>query len=335
MKDFLDLAALGPERTRELVARARQFEHTPHPDALAGKVVALLFMNPSLRTLASMQSGIARLGGSSFVITPGQGTWAFETRPGVVMDGDRAEHVREAIPVLARYADAVGIRAFADGVDLDADVAETTFRALTDPCPKPVINLESAMNHPCQALADFKTLDDLEVPADGRFVLTWAWHPRALPLAVPSATVQMAALRGMDVTVVRPDGFDLPDAVMARARSVAEQTGGRIDVTDDRRAALDGAHVVYAKSWGSTVRYGDTATDKQLRDTLRDWCVAESWFADTRDAHFMHCLPVRRNVVVADEVLDGPRSVVLRQAENRMWGQMAVLDRLLNEDETR
>jgi len=248
-----------------------------------------------------------------------------------VMDGAAAEHVREAIPVLAGYADALGIRAFAGGQDLAADLADAEFRAMAAVCPVPLINLESAIDHPCQALGDWKTLDELGVPAaGGRFVLSWAWHPKALPLAVPAAVAHMAALRGMELTVLSPEGFELPPEVMERARRAAALAGGTVRETADRREALAGARVLYAKSWGSPRHYGDPAAEAELRAGLRDWCVDETWFAAAeRTCRFMHCLPVRRGVVVRDEVLDGPRSVVVRQAHNRMWAQMAVLHRLL------
>ena len=331
MKRLLSLAELEPAGVAELVALARRLEERPEPRALDGKVLGLLFFNPSLRTLASFQAGMARLGGSSFVISPGAGSWGLETRSGVIMDGAAAEHVREAIPVLAGYADALGIRSFAGGQDLAADVADAAFHAMAEVCPVPLVNLESAIDHPCQALGDWKTLDELGVPAaGGRFVLSWAWHPKALPLAVPAATVHMAALRGMAVTVLRPEGFALPVEVMERARRAAAASGGTVRETADRREALAGAQVLYAKSWGSPRHYGDAAAEASLRAGLRDWCVDEEWFAAADPAcRFMHCLPVRRNVVVRDEVLDGPRSVVVRQAHNRMWVQMAVLHRLL------
>ncbi|HYX24066.1 MAG TPA: N-acetylornithine carbamoyltransferase [Thermoanaerobaculia bacterium] len=331
MKDFLDLAALGPEEIKDLLALAAHLERSPEPKALSGKILALLFFNPSLRTLASFQAGMARLGGSTFVISPGQGTWILETRDGVVMDGAAAEHVREAIPVLTSYADALGIRSFAGGADLAADLADSTFMSMADVCPVPLINLESAVDHPCQALGDWKTMDDLRLPArGGRFVLSWAWHPKPLPLAVPAAAVHMAALRGMDVTVLRPEGFGLPEPILARARRAAEISGGSLRETADRREALEGAHVIYAKSWTSPVHYGNPEAEADFRAGLRDWCVGEDWFATTApDCRFMHCLPVRRNVVVKDSVLDGPRSVVVHEARNRMWAQMAVLYRLL------
>lgn len=330
MKHFLDLADLSREEILGLLALARRLQDRPEPAALAGRVLGLLFMNPSLRTLASMQSGMARLGGQSFVIMPGSGTWRLETRVGSVMDGPAAEHIREGIPALAAYCDALAVRCFPEGLDLAADLAEPIFTSIRQLCDKPLINLESAMNHPCQALADWKTLDDLAVPRHGRFVLSWANHPRALPLAVPAAVVHMAAARGMQVTVLRPEGFALPPSIMARARAAAAQSGGSVTETDDRRAAMTGAQVLYAKEWGSTAYYGDAGVDATLRAGLGGWTVRESWFADADpQCRFMHCLPARRNVAVADEVLDGPRSVVIREAANRMAVQMAVLHRML------
>ena len=327
---FVDLADFAREEVIELLALATRLQQHPEPRALAGRILGLLFLNPSLRTLASFQAAMARLGGSSFVITPGQGSWALETRNGVVMDGAAAEHAREGLPVLAAYCDALGIRAFADGRDLAADLADANFAALAALVDKPVINLESAINHPCQALADWKTLDDLAVAPHAKFVLAWVTHPRALPLAVPAAITHMAALRGHEVVVLRPPGFALPDAVLARARAAAARSGGSVVETEDRAAALAGATVLYAKEWGATEQYGDAARDAQLRAPLGGWQVRESWFAAAeRGCHFMHCLPVRRNVAVADEVLDGPRSQVLRAAHNRLVTQMAVLHRLL------
>jgi len=331
MKRFIDLAESTPAEVAELIQLAGRLDRNPEPDALTGKVLGMLFFNPSLRTVASFQAAMGRLGGSSFVITPGTGTWKLESRNGIVMDGEAAEHIREAVPVLAGYADAIGIRAFAGGIDLEADLEERKFMEMAGLCPAPLINLESAVNHPCQALADWKTMDDLEVPArGGRFVLSWANHPNPLPLAVPSAAVHMAAMRGMEVTVLRPDGYALPEAVMQRAQAAAEATGGSVRETENREEALDGAHVVYAKSWASTRYYGRPADDRALRGKLEDWMVRESWFANAaREAVFMHCLPARRNVVVADEILDGPRSRVLPQARNRMTVQMAILHHLL------
>lgn len=331
MKEFHDLADLSGEEIQDLLTLASRLQTNPEPRALAGKVLALLFMSPSLRTLASFQAAMVRLGGGSFVISPNMSIHGLETRPGIVMDGVAAEHIREAVPVIASYADAIGIRAFAERRKLEDDLADLEYNEMRRLCQVPLINMESAINHPCQSLADWKTMDDLGVARQGgKFVLSWAYHPRALPLAVPAATVHMAAARGMQVTVLRPEGFELPDAIMQKARQAAEASGGSINETDDRAAAVAGAHVIYAKSWSSTRHYGDRIEDQDLRNDLDHWRVDDSWF-DTADTscHFMHCLPVRRGVVVTDEVLDGPRSVVIQEAQNRMYAQMAVLHRIM------
>jgi N-acetylornithine carbamoyltransferase len=331
MKVFNDLADFTIPDVEALLALARRLQDKPEPRALEGKVLALLFLSPSLRTLSSFQAAMARLGGGSFVISPDMSIHGLENRSGIVMDGVAAEHLREAIPVISSYGDALGIRAFANRVSLADDLADKEFLAMRELVKVPLINMESAIQHPCQSLADWKTLDEIKVPRKGgRFVLSWSWHPKALPLAVPSATLHMAAMRGMDVTVVRPEGFALPPEVMGKAEKAAAMSGGSVRETSDRAEAYKGAHVIYAKEWSSTRHYGDRVADQKLRETLQDWIVDESTFA-TADpgARFMHCLPVRRGVAVTDRVLDGPRSVVIHEAQNRMWGQMAVLYQML------
>jgi N-acetylornithine carbamoyltransferase len=331
MKSFRDLADLEPRQLEELLDLARRLERQPEPRALEGKVLALLFLSPSLRTMTSFQAAMVRLGGGSFLASPELGIHPLETRHAVVMDGDTVEHVKEAIPVISSYGDALGIRAFAPKKSLEDDVHDRDFDALASLSTVPVINMESAIRHPCQSLADWKTMDDLSMPRNGgKFVLSWANHPKALPLAVPAATAQMAAMRGMEMVVLRPEGFELPEAVIERARRAAASSGGSVRETTDRADALEGAHAIYAKSWSSTKHYGDSEADRELRRSLSGWCVDESWFETTAsDCRFMHCLPVRRNVVVADSVLDGPRSIVLKQARNRLFGQMAVLHAIL------
>ncbi len=331
MKAFNDLADFSNDEIHALLQLANRLDEHPEPTALRGKVLSLLFLSPSLRTLASFQAGMTRLGGGSFVISPDMSIHGLETRPGIVMDGAAAEHIREAVPVIASYGDAMGIRAFAERKNLESDMAETEFSALTDLIDTPYINMESAMNHPCQNLADWKTLDDLGVPANGgKFVLSWAYHPKALPLAVPASTLYTVAKRGMDVTVLRPDGFALPEPIMNKARLAAEASGGSVQETDDRTEAMQDAHIIYAKSWSSTAAYGDKLGDLELRKNLEHWCIDEPWFDNARvDCRFMHCLPVRRGVVVSEPVLDGPRSVVIHEARNRMLAQMAVLYQML------
>jgi N-acetylornithine carbamoyltransferase len=332
MNCFNDLADFSAAEIEELITLARRLDEKPEPRALEGKVLSLLFLSPSLRTLASFQAAMVRLGGGTFVISPNMSIHGLESRSGIVMDGAAAEHIREAVPVIASYGDAMGVRAFAKRENLDDDLSDREFRELVSLVDTPYINMESAINHPCQSLADWKTLNDLGIPANnGKFVLSWTWHPRPLPLAVPVSTVHMAAMRGMDITVLRPDGFELPEATMDKARQAAATSGGSVMETSDRTDAMQGAQVIYVNSWASTRHYGNKRAEDELKHELRDWCVDEPWFDNaTSDCRFMHCLPARRGVVVTDRVLDGPRSVVIAEARNRMLVQMAVLHRMLS-----
>lgn len=330
MRSFLDLDDLDDERLAAVLGRAKVYAAGGGGRPLAGRVVGLVFLNPSLRTLASMQAGVAQLGGSTLVITPGVSSWQLEMRDGVVMDGEAAEHVREAIPVLGSYCDLLAVRCFARGVNLEEDISDWVIRKMAALSPVPFVNLESAAAHPCQALADWKTLDDLAIPRNGKFVLSWVYHPRPLPFAVPASALAMAARRGMRVTVLRPRGYALPEPLMARARALAAASGGSVEESEDRAAAMAGAHVIYAKSWACPAAYGRPEEERERRRGLISWCVGEEWFAGAApEAKFMHCLPVRRNVKVTDEVLDGPRSAVLEQAANRLHVQKALLVEML------
>lgn len=331
MRRFNDLADFSNEEIKDLIALANRLDKNPEPRALEGKVLSLLFLSPSLRTLSSFQAAMIKLGGGAFVISPEMSIHGLESRYGIVMDGAAAEHVREAIPVIASYGDAMGVRAFAQRNNLAHDLAETDFKNLTSLIDKPWINMESANDHPCQSLADWKTLDDLGIPENAKFVLSWGYHPRALPLAVSAATIHMAAKRGMNVVHLRPPGFELPPQIMDKARKAAAASGGSVTETTDRREAMEGAHVIYTKSYSSTKYYGDKLGDQALREQLvGTWCVDEPWFANARpDCRFMHCLPVRRGVEVSDRILDGARSVVIQEARNRLYAQMAVLYRMM------
>lgn len=297
-------------------------------DAARGKALGLLFFNPSLRTRTSMEVAAAHLGAFPTVLTPGQGTWNLEWRDGVRMDADRAEHVREAVGVLARYVDALGVRTFASLTDRDADLADAAFRAVVAASDVPVINLESARWHPCQALADAAALREHfgGETAGRKFVLTWAPHPSPLPHAVPNSALLMAARSGMEVVVARPDGFALDADVMALARETAARHGGSVAETDDQREAVAGAHAVYAKAWAGGPVYDDRTAEAARRTALADWRVTEQTLAATDDGVFMHCLPVRREVVVDGAVLDGDRALHLLQAEYRLHAQKAVLE---------
>ena len=332
MKNFCDLADISPENIEILLSKARDLEQHGSTKELQGKVLALLFLNPSLRTLTSLQATMIRLGGGTFVVSPEMSIYGLETRSGIVMDGTAAEHIREAVPVIASYADAIGIRAIAQRTNLSDDLKDEYFEELRSLCDIPVINLESSIRHPCQSLADWKTLEDFSVPGKGgKLVFSWIYHPEALPLAILGDTIHMAASRGMDVTVLRPDGFDVPEELMQRAKLAGSKLGANVLETDNRNIAMEGAHVVYAGSWSSTRFYGDSIQDQKIRREHDGWCLEESWFDGTvsDSCYFMHALPVRRGVEVEDQILDGPRSIVVPQARNRMFAQMSVLANLL------
>lgn len=332
MNHLTDWTDLPPSVWEACLERALWHRHNrTWTDAAHGKALGLLFFNPSLRTRTSMELAAAHLGAMSTVLTPGQGTWNLEWQDRV-MDGDRAEHVREAIGVLSRYVDALGVRTFAGLVDRDEDEADVAFRSIVEAASVPVVNLESARWHPCQALGDAATIRDvLDGEAKGRrFVLQWAPHPKALPQAVPNSAVTMAARLGMNVTVARPEGFELSPSVMEKAHTVAEQAGGSINETSNRQEALDGADVVYVKAWAGSLVYDDPERERKEAQAHADWTLTAEDMARTNAGRFMHCLPVRRGVVAEAEVLEGPNAVHLLQAEYRLHAQKAILEWMWN-----
>ncbi len=318
----------------DLLARARRLKEVPGGHELAGKVLAMVFFNPSLRTRASFEAAMLRHGGHAILLEPGRGVWGFETRPGVVMDGEAAEHLVEAAAVLGRYADAVAVRAFPAGDDLAAALADPVIRGFAAHAGVPVINMESARRHPCQGLADAMTIQEHlgPRPRGARFVLAWTWHPSPLPTAVPASAALNAARLGMEVVLAHPPGWELDADDMGAIRTVAERSGGTVEVVHDLDAAVEGAQVVYAKSWGRLDLFGDPEAERAARAGLRDWRIDGRRMGLTGSGRglFMHCLPIRRNVVATDEVLDGPWSVVIDQAENRLHVQRAVLLEVLS-----
>ncbi len=282
-----------------------------------------------------MEVAAVHLGADSTTLTPGEGTWSLAWDDGAVMDGEAAEHVREAIGVLSRYHDALGVRVFASGTDYEADASDELIRSVADVATVPVINLESAWAHPCQAVSDAALLMDHfdGDPAGKDFVLSWTYHPKALPMAVPNSTVKMAARCGMNVTVARPETHALDAEVMAEAQALAEPQGASVTATDALDAAVEGADVVYAKSWGGPLVYSDPEKEAAVRAQSTDWRITASQMQATRDGAFLHCLPVRRNVVVDDAVLDGPLARHLDQAEYRLHAQKALLGYVWDLDE--
>ena len=327
MKHFYDVTDLSQESISELLHLSDRLRDNPEPRALAGRVMGIVQLSPSLRTTVSFEAAMARLGGGTFLISPERTGHGLISAHGIVMDGSAAEDLSDVLPVLASYADVLGIRLFAELRDLDTDLSDALYFKMASSVSKPLINLESAARHPCQSLADWKTLDQSAAPGKrSRLVLSWAFHPNPLPLSRPISTLHMAAMRGMDVVVLRPDGFALPAAVLSRANQLAGAAGGSVSETDDRRAAMEGADFVYMQEWASPQVYGDRAADIKLRNRHEAWCLDESWFANAAPAcKAMHAMPVRRGVSIADRVLDGPRSLLTKQAGNRMWTQMALV----------
>lgn len=327
MIHWLDGTEPGPDGVMGLVQRALALRSGATPRAFPGARVGAVFFNSSLRTRTSLEAAAAKLGAHPICLAPGTDAWGWEMQPGAVMDGAMAEHIDEAVPVLSSYVDVLAVRSFARLVDADEDRADPVLKAFVARSGVPVLNLESARWHPLQGLADTATwASRLGPDLRGRkLVLSWAPHPRALPTAVPNQVLLSAALQGMDVTVAHPEGFDLDPEVVARAGDLASAAGGAVAVRHDR-AALQGADVVYAKAWSGWSGYGRREAEAEARARHADWQVLPD---DVGSAGFMHCLPVRRNVVVADAVLDGPQSWVQEQAALRMWTAMAVLERQL------
>jgi N-acetylornithine carbamoyltransferase len=331
-KDFLTTGDRTREQFDELLAAALRFKRgEDESKPLAGRSVALVFFNPSLRTRASMQVGIYELGGNSVVLEPGGTSWTLEHREHVVMDADKTEHVKEFVRVLGRYCSMIGVRTFAALKDWDEERTDPVLSAFARYSEVPVINLESAMHHPCQALADMLTIREKLGEGRRKVLLTWAWHPKPLPMAVPNSFALASAQMGHDLVIAHPPGYELDEDLMREINNAAFDAGSTVQRTDDVESAFDGAQVVYAKSWGSKDCYGAPQEDIEMRAGYRrDWIVDAAKMARTDAGLFMHCLPVRRNCIVTDEVIDSPASVVIDEAENRLHAQKAVMGKLVS-----
>jgi N-acetylornithine carbamoyltransferase len=334
-RDFLAVEDWPAPDVEAILALAGRVKRGEIRGGLEKKLMALVFMDPSLRTRASFEAAMFLHGGHAIVLEPGKGSWSLETEPGAVMDGTSVEHIADAARVLGRYADVVGVRSFPRGDDWARAREDAVVRNFARYCEKPVINLESARRHPCQALADAMTLrEKLGETSGKRFVLTWAWHPKALPTAVPASAALAAARLGMEIVIARPPGFELDPEDTALIRRIAQQAGGEfVHIIDDPDDATVGADAVYVKSWGSVKLYGSPEEEAAQRSALRDWRLTAGRVKSTRGGRgiVMHCLPVRRNVEIDDAVLDGPNSVVVDQAENRLHAQRALLLELVGE----
>jgi N-acetylornithine carbamoyltransferase len=330
MRHFLNTADWSRDELEGLLEAALRFKRgEDRSRPLEGRSAALVFFNPSLRTRASMQVGVYELGGNAVVLEPGGTSWTLEHREGAVMDGDKTEHVAEFVRVLGRYCSFIGVRTFAALKDWAEERRDPVLAAFAGYSEVPVVNLESAMHHPCQSLADMLTIREKLGAGRRRVLLTWAWHPKPLPMAVPNSFALAAAQMGHDLTIAHPPGYELDEELMADIKRHARSAGAEVSVTHDVEEAFDGAEVVYAKSWGSKNFYGDAASDVAARAPCRGrWMVDADKMRRTDGAAFMHCLPVRRNVIVTDDVIDSPASVVIDEAENRLHAQKAVMAKL-------
>ena len=334
MKHFLTTEDLSRNALDALIHSALELKRArgERNESLGGNSMALVFFNPSLRTRASMQIGIQELGGNAVVLEPGGTSWTIEHRDGEVMDGDKTEHVAEFVRVLGRYCIAIGVRTFAAMKDWNEERTDPILNAFAKHSTVPIVNLESAMHHPCQSTADMMTIREKLGEGRKRVLMTWAWHPKPLPMAVPNSFALAAAQMGHDLVIAHPPGYELDNELMTTLRQLGRVSGGNLELSNNIGASFEGAEVVYAKSWGGKQFYGAAEKDMSHRAQFRgDWIVDEQKMARTNQAIFMHCLPVRRNVIVTDGVIDSPASVVIDEAENRLHVQKAILLKLLKQ----
>lgn len=278
------------------------------------KTMVLIFFNPSLRTRLSTQKAAMNLGMNTMVMNVSEDGWQLESELGVVMDGDKPEHLREAIPVIGKYCEVIGVRAFARLKNKEDDYSEKILNQFLSYAGVPVVSMEAATRHPLQSFADLVTIEEFKTKERAKVVLTWAPHPRALPHAVPNSFVEWMRQTNYELVVTHPEGYELAPEFM-----------GDVKVEYDQKKAFEGADFIYAKNWSSYTDYG-----KILSKDFA-WTVNEEKMALTNNAKFMHCLPVRRNVVVTDGVLDSPASIVVEQAANREVTAQAVLKMILEE----
>ncbi len=312
MQQFLSIDDVADMQT--LVRDALAVKRNPFAwsDLGRNRTLGLIFMNPSLRTRLSTQKAAMILGMNVMVMNVAQDGWNLEMNDGVVMNGSTQEHVKEAAQVISGYCDIVGLRTFASLENRESDYREEFLMKFAAESSSPLVNMESATVHPLQSLADVMTIEEHRPKERPRVVLTWAPHPRTLPQAVANSFAQWVGRTDAELVITHPEGYELDP-----------QFVGDAHVEKDQNTALSGADFVYAKNWSSTQPYGQNLC------TDSSWTITEEKMAMTNNGRFMHCLPVRRNVVVTDGVLDGPSSLVVEQAKNREYAAQIVLKRLL------
>lgn len=314
MKEFTSIRQLGD--LRQALAQAQQVKRNPFADQELGrnKTLLMVFFNNSLRTRLSTQKAALNLGMNVIVLDVNQGAWKLETERGVIMDGDKSEHLLEAIPVMGCYCDLIGVRSFARFESKEEDYNEMILNQFIKYSGKPVFSMEAATRHPLQTFADLITIEEHKTKERPKVVMTWAPHPKALPQAVPNSFAEGMNFAGYDFVIANPEGYDLAPEFVGGAR-----------VTHDQDEALRGADFVYAKNWSAYE--GDNYGKVLSRD--RSWTVTKEKMALTDNAFFMHCLPVRRNMIVSDEVIEGPRSLVIPEAANRVVSAQTVIKKML------
>jgi len=319
MKTFFHVSDIGD--LGKALEEAKAVKSNPFAWKALGqdKTIMLVFFNSSLRTRLSSQKAALNLGMNPIVLNIGQDSWKLETQMGVVMDGDKSEHLKEAIPVIGSYCDIIGVRSFAGLQDRDYDYGETVLRQFIEYSGKPVISLESATVHPCQAFADLITIEEYRDVRRPKVVLSWAPHPKALPQAVPNSFAQWMNAADVDFVITHPHGYELDPLFAGDAR-----------VEYDQMKALEGADFVYAKNW-SCPGVSDPSQYGRILSKDMSWTIDEAHMAVTNNAYFMHCLPVRRNMIVSDAVIDSPRSLVIPEAANRVVSAQTVMKRILEE----
>lgn len=319
MKTFFHASDIG--NIAKAIEEAKQVKADPFAWKSLGtnKTIMIVFFNSSLRTRLSTQKAALNLGMSPIVLNIGQDSWKLETELGVVMDSDKSEHLREAIPVIGSYCDIIGVRSFAGLTDREYDYNETILKQFIEYSGKPVISLESATVHPCQAFADLITIEEHKKTARPKVVMTWAPHPKALPQAVPNSFAEWMNAADVDFVITHPEGYELDQRFAGNAR-----------IEYNQMKALEGADFVYAKNW-SCPGVKDPSQYGSILSKDMGWTVDAAHMAVTNNAFFMHCLPVRRNMIVSDEVIDSPQSLVIPEAANRVVSAQVVMKRMLEE----
>ena len=330
MKHFLSTSDWSVEELESLLQLAGELKQNPINDSLKGRSIALMFLNPSMRTRTSFDLGMQQLGGIAIVLQPGKDAWGLEFEAGTVMEGEAEEHIAEAAGVLSRYCDLIGIRAFPKFIDWSKDREDSVIKSLARYSSVPVINMETIV-HPCQEMAMMLALKErLGTVAKRKMVLTWTWHPRPLNTAVANSALLAGTKFGMDVTLLCPEpDYLLDPQFMDKAKENAAISGGSLQVSHDIESAYRDADFVYAKSWGALPYYGRPEEEYELRKNYRHFIVNEEKMALTNNGIFSHCLPLRRNVKATDGVMDAPYCMAMDEAENRLHVQKALMMTLL------